>query len=77
MDESWWEPLDRFIGQLVELGRFLRLAINLAGGLSKLHHRGLIQVISWTWKRPRKYTEKEKLEVKRTQKRIIEHRRLA
>jgi predicted ATPase/C4-dicarboxylate-specific signal transduction histidine kinase len=34
--------LDRLLGNPIELGRFLRLAINLAGALGKLHQRGLI-----------------------------------
>ncbi|MBV8275120.1 MAG: serine/threonine protein kinase, partial [Verrucomicrobia bacterium] len=34
--------LDRFVGEPMELSRFLNLAINLAAGLGKLHRRGLI-----------------------------------
>jgi predicted ATPase/signal transduction histidine kinase len=34
--------LERLLGNPIEIGRFLRLAINLAGGLAKLHRRGLI-----------------------------------
>jgi len=34
--------LDRSLGQPMELGRFLRIATNLAAGLSELHRRGLI-----------------------------------
>jgi predicted ATPase/signal transduction histidine kinase len=34
--------LDRWLGQPMELGRFLRLAINLAAGLGEIHRRGLI-----------------------------------
>jgi predicted ATPase/signal transduction histidine kinase len=34
--------LDRLLGQPIELGRFLRIAINLAAGLGELHHQGLI-----------------------------------
>ena len=34
--------LDRLLSNPIELDRFLRLAINLAGGLAKLHQRGLI-----------------------------------
>jgi serine/threonine protein kinase len=34
--------LDRLLGQPMELGRFLRIAINLAAGLGELHRRGLI-----------------------------------
>jgi predicted ATPase/C4-dicarboxylate-specific signal transduction histidine kinase len=34
--------LDHLLGNPIEPGRFLRLAINLAGALGKLHQRGLI-----------------------------------
>jgi len=34
--------LDRLLGNPIELGRFLRLGINLAGALGKLHQQGLI-----------------------------------
>jgi predicted ATPase/signal transduction histidine kinase len=34
--------LDRLLGQPMELGRFLRIAINLAAGLGELHRRSLI-----------------------------------
>jgi hypothetical protein len=40
LDDPGGEPLDQFLGKPMELGRFLRLAINLAAGLGKLHHRG-------------------------------------
>jgi PAS domain S-box-containing protein len=36
------EPLDRLLGQPMELTRFLRLAVGLAAALGKLHHQGLI-----------------------------------
>src|ERR1700704_1380109 len=36
------EPLDRLIGQPMEVGRFLRLAVALSGALGQLHGRGLI-----------------------------------
>jgi PAS domain S-box-containing protein len=42
LEDPGGEPLDWFLGQSMELGRFLRLAINLAAGLGKLHQRGLI-----------------------------------
>jgi PAS domain S-box-containing protein len=42
LEDPGGEPLARSLGQPMELGRFLRLAINLAAGLGKLHHRGLI-----------------------------------
>src|SRR6476620_7034968 len=36
------EPLDRFIGPPMEVGRFLQLAVALAAALGRLHARGLI-----------------------------------
>ena len=36
------EPLDRLIGQPLEIGRFLQLGIALSGALGRLHQRGLI-----------------------------------
>src|SRR6202023_577837 len=42
LDDPGGEPLDQFLGKPMELGRFLRLAINLAAGLGKLHRRWLI-----------------------------------
>src|SRR4051812_5709639 len=36
------EPLDRFIRQPMEIGRFLRIAVELAGALAQLHKRGLV-----------------------------------
>jgi PAS domain S-box-containing protein len=42
LDDPGGEPLDQCLGKPMELGRFLRLAINLAAGLGKLHRRGLI-----------------------------------
>jgi predicted ATPase/transcriptional regulator with GAF, ATPase, and Fis domain len=36
------EPLDRLIGQPMEVGRFLRLAVSLSAALGQLHGRGLI-----------------------------------
>jgi PAS domain S-box-containing protein len=36
------EPLDRLIGQPMEIGRFLRLAVALSAALGQLHGRGLI-----------------------------------
>ena len=36
------EPLDRLIGQPMEIGRFLRLAVALSAALGRLHGRGLI-----------------------------------
>src|ERR1700738_3785022 len=42
LDDPGGEPLDQCLGKPMELGRFLRLAINLAAGLGKLHRRWLI-----------------------------------
>jgi PAS domain S-box-containing protein len=36
------EPLDRFIGHPMEIGRFLQLAVTLSAALARLHARGLI-----------------------------------
>src|SRR4029077_16851032 len=36
------EPLDRFLGQPMELSWFLRFAVGLATVIGKLHHQGLI-----------------------------------
>src|SRR5467141_3546037 len=36
------EPLDRLLGQPMELSRFLRFAVGLAAALGKLHQQGLI-----------------------------------
>src|SRR5258708_7918265 len=36
------EPLDRLLGEPMELSRFLRLAVGLAAALGKLHQQGLI-----------------------------------
>jgi PAS domain S-box-containing protein len=36
------EPLDRLVGEPMEVGGFLRLAVALSGALSQLHGRGLI-----------------------------------
>ena len=42
LEDPGGEPLDRLLGQPMELTRFLRLAAGLAGALGKLHQRGLI-----------------------------------
>jgi len=36
------EPLDRLLGQPMELNRFLRIAVSLAAAVRKLHQQGLI-----------------------------------
>jgi AAA ATPase domain/Protein kinase domain len=42
LEDSGGEPLDRLLGQPVELSRFLRFAVGLAAALGKLHQQGLI-----------------------------------
>ena len=42
LEDPGGEPLDRLVGQPLELTRFLRLAIGLSAALGKLHQRGLI-----------------------------------
>src|SRR5258708_35015981 len=42
LDDPGGEPLDQCLAKPMELGRFLRLAINMAAGLGKLHRRWLI-----------------------------------
>src|SRR4029077_10373717 len=42
LEDAGGEPLDRLLGQPVELSRFLRIAVGLATMLGKLHHQGLI-----------------------------------
>ena len=42
LDDPSGEPLARLLGAPMELGRFLRLAIGVAGALRKAHQRGLV-----------------------------------
>jgi Protein kinase domain len=42
LEDPGGEPLDRLIGQRLELRRFLRLGIGVSAALDKLHQRGLI-----------------------------------
>ena len=42
LDDPGGEPLDRLLGEPMEAGRFLRLAIAVTSALGKLHQRGLI-----------------------------------
>src|SRR5262249_37268609 len=42
LEDPGGEPLDRLLGQPMEVGRCLRLAIDIALALSKVHQRGLI-----------------------------------
>src|SRR5258705_8860500 len=42
VEDAGGEPLHPFLGQPMELSRFLRFAVGLAAALSKLHQHGLI-----------------------------------
>jgi PAS domain S-box-containing protein len=42
LEDAGGEPLDRLLGQPMELSRFLRFAVGLAAALGKLHQQGLI-----------------------------------
>jgi PAS domain S-box-containing protein len=42
LDDPGGEPLDRLLGAPLEVRRFLRLAIAIAGALSQVHRRGLV-----------------------------------
>ncbi|HUO00248.1 MAG TPA: AAA family ATPase, partial [Bradyrhizobium sp.] len=42
LEDAGGEPLDRLLGAPMEIRCFLRLAIDIAGALGKLHQRGLI-----------------------------------
>jgi PAS domain S-box-containing protein len=42
LEDGGGEPLDRLLGQPMELNRFLRFATSLAGAIGKLHQQGLI-----------------------------------
>jgi serine/threonine protein kinase len=42
LEDAGGEPLDRLLGQPMELSRFLRIAVGLAAALGKLHQQGLI-----------------------------------
>jgi len=42
LEDPGGEPLDRLLGQPMEVSRFLRFAVGLAAALSKLHQRGFI-----------------------------------
>src|SRR6202047_3526869 len=42
LEDPGGEPLDRLLGQPMELGRFLRFAVGLAGALGQLHQHGLL-----------------------------------
>ncbi len=42
LEDAGGDPLDRILGQPLELGYFLRLAIAAAGALGQVHRRGLI-----------------------------------
>jgi predicted ATPase/GAF domain-containing protein len=42
LDDPGGEPLVQLLGAPMEVGRFLRLAIGMAGALGKVHQRGLV-----------------------------------
>jgi PAS domain S-box-containing protein len=42
LEDPGGEPLDRLLGEPMEVGRFLRLAFGLAAALGKVHQQGLI-----------------------------------
>src|ERR1700736_5870556 len=42
LEDPGGEPLDRLLGQPMELSRFLRIAVGLAAALGKLHQHGVI-----------------------------------
>ena len=42
LEDPGGEPLDRLLGQPMEMGRFLRLVSGLSAALRQLHQRGLI-----------------------------------
>src|SRR5215471_16953742 len=42
LDDAGGEPLDRLLGQPMQAERFLRLAIDVAVAVGKLHQRGLV-----------------------------------
>lgn len=42
LEDPGGEPLDRHLGRPMELGQFLRFAINLSAALRELHERGII-----------------------------------
>jgi PAS domain S-box-containing protein len=42
LDDNGGDPLNRALGQPLELGRFLRIAVNLARALGHVHRHGLV-----------------------------------
>jgi serine/threonine protein kinase len=42
LEDAGGEPLERFVGAPMEVGRFLRVAIGIAAALGHLHARGLV-----------------------------------
>src|SRR5215813_4598021 len=42
LEEQGGEPVDRLLGAPMQMGRFLRLAIDVAFALGRLHQRGLV-----------------------------------
>ena len=52
LEDPGGEPLERLLGQPMEVGAFLRLAIGIVAALGRLHQRGLVHkdikpAISW------------------------------
>lgn len=46
LEDRGGEPLDRFIGAPMEIGRFLRRAVAISAALSGLHERALTKISS-------------------------------
>ena len=42
LDDAGGEPLQRLLGEPMEVGRFLRLAIGIAAAVGRVHQRGLV-----------------------------------
>ncbi|MGO7761990.1 AAA family ATPase [Rhizobium ruizarguesonis] len=42
IEDTGGEPLDRLLGAPMEMGRFLRLAVNIAAAVRKVHQQGLV-----------------------------------
>ncbi|WP_437870813.1 AAA family ATPase [Sorangium sp. So ce363] len=42
MEDSGAEPLDRLLGAPMEIGRFLEMAVRIAGAVSDIHQRGVV-----------------------------------
>jgi hypothetical protein len=60
LEDMEGEPLDRLLGALMEVGRFLGLAIAMAAAVDKLHQRSIVHKvssrrISWSTLRAARY----------------------